>query len=203
MIEKLPDISLTPEVKVKMRRSLVDTLFELQRSDVNRWRVLREVPSDQARRANNDRRIASYVSHIHNVPYINDVPLSSNVILGFIVASLVYGGLHALAWNAHFASSTEQILWRVSSCIVASGPVALEAGVFACGGLEYLLVRFSYLKYPANFIRYAIALVLLLMCPAYVLARAYLVVECFISLANSPEGVYKVPEWSAYLPHVT
>jgi hypothetical protein len=39
-------------------------------------------------------------------------------------SSIVYGGLHALAWNAPFSNSIEKNLWRVASAIVLGyGPV--------------------------------------------------------------------------------
>lgn len=37
----------------------------------------------------------------------------------------------------------------------------------------------------------------------YVLARAYLIVECFVALSNSPVGIYDVPAWSSYFPHIS
>ncbi|KAG7008209.1 hypothetical protein G7Y79_00006g018290 [Physcia stellaris] len=47
------------------------------------------------------------------------------ILFGFSVAAFIYGGLHALAWFAHFNSNTEQLLWRASACIVMGGfPVA-------------------------------------------------------------------------------
>jgi hypothetical protein len=36
----------------------------------------------------------------------------------------------------------------------------------------------------------------------YVLARIYLVVECFINLAYLPQSAYKLPEWSQDVPHI-
>jgi hypothetical protein len=38
---------------------------------------------------------------------------------------------------------------------------------------------------------------------AYMWARVYLVVESFISLGHSPAGVYDLPSWSSYVPHIT
>lgn len=40
--------------------------------------------------------------------------------MAFGVAGLVYGGLHLLAWDARFASSAENVLWRCSGAVVAS-----------------------------------------------------------------------------------
>lgn len=40
-------------------------------------------------------------------------------------------------------------------------------------------------------------------CLAYSLARIFIVVECFIALFNSEPGVFEVPSWSVYFPHIT
>ena len=44
-----------------------------------------------------------------------------SIALRFSPAAFIYGGLHALAWFAHFGSSTEQFLWRSSACVVMGG----------------------------------------------------------------------------------
>jgi hypothetical protein len=36
----------------------------------------------------------------------------------------------------------------------------------------------------------------------YILARAYLVVECFINVAHLPGGAYQRPQWSQYVPQI-
>lgn len=40
-------------------------------------------------------------------------------------------------------------------------------------------------------------------CLGYGLARIFIVVECFIALFNSVPGVFEVPSWSLYFPHIT
>ena len=40
-------------------------------------------------------------------------------------------------------------------------------------------------------------------CLGYGLARIFIVVECFIALFDSVPGVFEVPSWSAYFPHIT
>jgi len=43
------------------------------------------------------------------------------------LVACVYGGIHALAWNFFFPSSTEKILWRLSSVtVIAFGPALTE-----------------------------------------------------------------------------
>lgn len=37
----------------------------------------------------------------------------------------------------------------------------------------------------------------------YLLARIYLVVECFLSLFYSPPGLFRQPNWGPYFPHIS
>ena len=113
---------------------------------------------------------------------------------GISAAAFVYGGLHALAWFAHFGSSTERLLWRISVPVVMGGlPVIMIAGLPLIVGhgytsMMYLLLFFPFFLFPTLL--------------AYMLARAYLVVECFINLSHLPAEAYDVPNWSAYFPHI-
>lgn len=43
----------------------------------------------------------------------------------FLLLTIAYGGLHALAWNSHFPADTQQLLWRVSSVMIMGGGVIL------------------------------------------------------------------------------
>ncbi|KAL9134520.1 MAG: hypothetical protein Q9175_004300, partial [Cornicularia normoerica] len=130
-----------------------------------------------------------------------DAFLKLPVVLGFSAAALIYGGLHALAWFAHFDSSLEQLLWRISACVVMGGvPVFFVLfnlfEQFGIGLFEEGLYGSWYLATSPLF-----GLVFFIL-SVYVLARAYLVVECFINLSNLPAGAYDVPTWSAYVPHI-
>lgn len=126
-----------------------------------------------------------------NWPDIDDMS-ELPIAIGFTTVALVYGGLHALAWFAHFDSPTEQLLWRISACVVMGAfPVflaLLKAAIYLPNGY-----------YIDTVIEYAAYFVLL----PYVLARAFLVVECFINLSHLPAGVYDVPQWATYFPHIS
>lgn len=112
--------------------------------------------------------------------------------IGFTTVALVYGGLHALAWFAHFDSTTEQLLWRISACVVMGGfPVFLALSV----ATDRLSNKYYMEMVPL------IAVYFLLL--AYTLSRAYLVVECFINLSHLPAGVYDIPQWATYFPHIS
>ena len=122
-----------------------------------------------------------------------------SIVFGFGAAALIYGGLHALAWFAHFGSSSESLLWRISTCVVMGGvPIVFVLFKF-----------FSWLRdqtWPAGVVNppvYLILALMVLILLAYTLARAYLVVECFINLSHLPAEVYNVPTWSTYFPHIS
>ena len=134
---------------------------------------------------------------------------------GFIVAAFIYGGIHALAWNAHFRSFSEQLLWRISVSVVMGGLIA-----------AFLLTKFyellendqsrkkkgktflhSYFQYLIGGLMAYLDIFLMLTVFAllfiYALARAYLVVECFINLSHLPAGAYRLPNWAGYFPHIS
>ena len=92
--------------------------IELTISDVTRWKMASRLV-EKLKRANPDfkdwdqrtfcRRCEDWPD-----PQFRKLPIA----LGFSGAALTYGGLHALAWSAHFGSFTEQLLWRMSTCVV-------------------------------------------------------------------------------------
>ena len=123
------------------------------------------------------------------------------IALRFTAAAAIYGGLHALAWFAHFDSSTEQLLWRISACIVMSGIPVLFVVYTSSKWLEKNSYR-SMSKVQLVTSKFLFSLVILILV-AYTLARAYLVVECFINLSHLPAEVYDVPNWSTYVPHIS
>lgn len=57
---------------------------------------------------------------VRNLPRFEDYNQYLSLYLGFGLVGLVYGGLHCLAWNAPFASTTEKLFWRLSSVVVAA-----------------------------------------------------------------------------------
>ena len=167
--------------------------ISLTTQDVTRWRMAWRAFRTYKLRDNKLRDKFSghfpealLVRRCRNSPDMYDIVGEPRIALGFSAAALIYGGLHALAWFAHFETSSEQLLWRISACVVMGGmPVAFF--------LWYLLLPLA---------PYVIFLEILLWL-AYVLARAYLVVECFINLSHLPAEVYDIPRWSTYFPHIS
>ena len=131
--------------------------------------------------------------------------------VGLIVAAFVYGGLHALAWFAHFESPAEELLWRISASMVMGGlPILFFQQLLLDKIYRYYerrrrpyLSHFPYKIYRRLYTSFPINIPTWIILGAYTLARTYLVVECFINLSHMPAGVYDSPKWSAYVPHIS
>lgn len=104
-----------------------------------------------------------------------------------IFISLLFTGIHGLAWNASFPSGMEMYLWRVSAVTIT------VAGVF------WLLM--DYFKKAGREL-FGLDLCLLLCIFAYTVSHLYLIVEPFVALRSSPAGIYKTAEWTKYIPHI-
>ena len=128
----------------------------------------------------------------------------------FVLAGLIYGGLHALAWNACFSSELEKPMWRMSA--MSPGLIGLLIIVSKnkiAQWEEKTRMEPDWESTRSVMLWVGTLLMVILPCvgtglfSAYIFARAYLVMECFISLAHSPPGIYDLPQWPTYLPHIT
>ena len=43
---------------------------------------------------------------------------------GMVLVTMVFGGIHCIAWSFAFPSTTEQLLWRISSIAITGIPLA-------------------------------------------------------------------------------
>lgn len=134
--------------------------------------------------------------------------------LALSAAAFIYGGLHSLAWNAPFHAPIYSLLWKISGITVASlsiiHPLALSVLLgwkrydrrVNCPWLDKSGMgskRSAYLCLAAASLAFFVMLLFALL---YVLARVYLVVESFHSLAYLPESVLATPNFSLYFPHI-
>ena len=127
----------------------------------------------------------------------------NSVLLGLIVSGLLYGGLHLLAWEMPFTSRAECILWRFSGIFIISTGLGFT-------GLTGLLKAHGVFKSDFHVGKISDRLstvfstaTLFLLCLGYLLARTFLVVECFLQLSRLPASAYETPAWSVYFPHIT
>jgi hypothetical protein len=151
-------------------------------------------------------------------------------ITGLLVAGSFYGGVHLLAWNSPFPTTTERRLWQIS-CLIITSPLAIFIAVV---GLYYLsrfvkmlrfleclmmMCRAVRLETPIQWFHAQlckpiwrflgpffsselfIGICVTPIILVYFAARVYLIVECFINIAHLPDAVFKEPAWSQYIPH--
>jgi hypothetical protein len=94
------------------------------------------------------------------------------------------GAVHIAAWNFHFASFAEQLIWRIASISCTAIPV-------------FSLLFILYLDREATNWE---ALLLLGGTGFYAMCRLCLFVEMFTSPRAVPRSVYQTPEWTNYIP---
>ncbi|KAL7269288.1 hypothetical protein RUND412_008058 [Rhizina undulata] len=106
-----------------------------------------------------------------------------NSLLGIVCVA--YGAVHLAAWNAHFPTQIEQLLWRTSSLlIIVFYPCAMFLQCFADWLFNWALMTCGVL--------------LVFLCGV---ARLFLLVEAFISFRNLPLTAYETVPWANYIPH--
>lgn len=111
------------------------------------------------------------------------------------IVEALYGGLHLLAWNASFSTDVERSLWHLSAiAVVCLGP--------SCTILVDRYKPSLYHRYPVWGLGWLLETAFLV-CHAslHLLARVYLVVECFIELAYLPDSAFTTPNFTLYIPH--
>lgn len=151
--------------------------------------------------------------HMYNDPFI---------LLTVSIAGGLYGGLHLLAWNTIFLSSSLRTCWLVSSILIAStGPTLLVYGPMKTWRLgpifslfRGMLVQLTSLSFRTrislswfHFLDgLSLSMILdtlpLYFLSAYFLARVFLITVSCIQLARLPPTAYELPEWSRYFPHI-
>ena len=151
-------------------------------------------------------RSEELISHrIQNWPQDDLLRNVGGLMVGMILwlACFAYGGIHLTAWNDHFPSSAEQWLWRSSSLYIGF-----------CGGLWILLNYVAQAYGPLNAFwekwmdgggrrwqNVIISAPVILCGVSLLFARAFIVVEAFISIRELPAAAYQTPGWTQVIPH--
>ncbi|TFK62326.1 hypothetical protein BDN72DRAFT_395797 [Pluteus cervinus] len=121
---------------------------------------------------------------------------------------MIFGGIHFIAWDSHFPTHVELLLWRFSSLVVLVIPFFV--GLFGVllndididpkvnRGLRrtgYGPVTQAVLK-AFRWVLYTLGPIL------YILARISLIVQAFISLRDLQSDVFQNVAWTSYIPHL-
>ncbi|KAI4162934.1 MAG: hypothetical protein LQ342_003445 [Letrouitia transgressa] len=131
--------------------------------------------------------------------------MSGNV-MGMVLwsASMAYGGIHAAAWSVHFPTRTERLLWRGSSlCIASAGLLWMMINMLAHSSKSVKAYWIEVASLRAHWTSLVGLGSLATVCGlTYVLARAYIVLEAFISLRRLQAAAFETVEWTDVIPHL-
>lgn len=120
---------------------------------------------------------------------------------GTLLASVMFGAVHCVAWNFQFPTEIEKTLWRVAS-LVSTLILLIHPLVHT---LKALFL--AWVPVPVGFLvvkkglRIATGSLTLVVMVGYVFARLFLMVEIFRSLFFLPPGAF-VSTWSSSIPHI-
>jgi hypothetical protein len=127
--------------------------------------------------------------------YVGKIELESKSFwtLEFVgmIITVVFGGIHCIAWSFAFPTHVEQILWRASSIAIISIPI-----YFFLAAVLALLARG--LRLPFIFGLLLVFLPTLI----YVFSRLTLLILSFISLRSLPPSAFYAIPWTTFIPHV-
>ena len=108
---------------------------------------------------------------------------------GMTIVTMVFGGIHCVAWSFHFPSQTEQLLWRISSTAITGIPLAL---------IGIGLIQLD----DDNPVEVILAFTFILLVFLYPVSRILLLVLCLTTLRSLPLSAYQTVQWTIFFPHV-
>ena len=131
---------------------------------------------------------------------------TQSLIMGMTLwgASMAYGAIHVAAWDYFFPTYLEQLFWHLSSVWVTF----CAAFWLLTNMLAHLFpfidrVWIAYNDRKLGWFSFGLITLLCILCGvSYIVSRAYLVVEAFVSIRRVPSDVYKTPAWSQVFPHL-
>lgn len=145
------------------------------------------------------------VQRVQNWPWDDLLSDVGGLVVGMILwlACFTYGAIHAAAWSNHFPTTAEQWLWRSSSLYIGF-----------CGWLWIVLNYVAQAYKPLNSFwegwmdgggewwqNLIISIPVVLCGSSLVFARAFIVIEAFVSIRELPAGAYDTPTWTQVFPH--
>jgi hypothetical protein len=112
------------------------------------------------------------------------------------VVSVIFGGIHCLAWNFPFPTSQERLAWRICATFVTADPVLL--GVICNWGTDY-----EHIPTPFELMKDGVAgMMIIVFMTGYVISRGILFLITLLALRSSPPGVFQTVPWASFIPHI-
>jgi hypothetical protein len=117
----------------------------------------------------------------------------------------VFGAIHCAAWNAHFPSTVEMWMWRVSAILLVTLPIMGLSYLIFCGLMGRLeeegkLEEEGRVKFEIR--ETVIITILLSLLILYVIARLFLLVLPLTNLRSLPPNALMDVDWTRYIPHL-
>lgn len=133
------------------------------------------------------------IAGLRRIP--NDFSATGGVNLGLstypvILSSLVFAGLHCLAWNLYFPSQLERAIWRVSCIVMFAVPLL---------SIIWTILRSYCGRFKEGFAYVNITFISMVL---YAIARFYLLFEGFLYLRAAPVACYEEVDWTGFVPHI-
>lgn len=116
------------------------------------------------------------------------------------IAGVLFGAIHCLAWNFHFASHIELIIWRFASFGVVGACVMSFTGAHTWTRIAGLQSHVG--SVLGGFIEVLSMLIFTLTPLVYALARMTLLVLAVTSLRALPPSAYDVVQFTQLVPHI-
>lgn len=133
---------ITVDSRTNSSTHYLPAVFNLTPLDVQRWRLAREAMDQYELEKPHTNLDLVTIKPIPETTDLEEDDSAKHIniwaLLGLTFLAVGYGGLHALAWNAHFPTHRELILWRISVLVIAI-PAALLL-LFVFGYYTILLV---------------------------------------------------------------
>ena len=114
------------------------------------------------------------------------------------IPPVIYGLVHFLAWNDHFPTPLERLLWRVTSSVVTGSGLVLVSWIYF---LSWLSSNKLISQSTQRVLGDSIGLIIIPF--VHVLASGFLVVESFRQLFFLDPAAYQLPSWSTYWPRLS
>ena len=122
------------------------------------------------------------------------------IVSGGVVGAVAFGALHCAAWNLHFPTSIEHLLWKIAAVFTTAAPptwVALSLVARKLG--ENAVKQKAQSVQPFNKIFDRLVVVFIV---PYAVARFYIIVELFRSLLFLDAKTFS-STWSSNIPHIS
>lgn len=194
-------------------------LIPLSDNDIRRWDLAASALSRIGEELHTPQGSVNYfTSHAPNI-FIDRKGLQAGFYAYFcawasggLIAALVicsfYGVAHILAWNFEFPTSIERLLWKIACIDTIVGTISLLAIfsiVIYLHEHSWISLKNALLAHEPGVLPLFYRLLVIfgvLNVPFFLLSRAYIIVETFISLRRVPLGVYATVDWAEYIPHL-